>query len=86
MSTCCSNHCPRYKSLFLNSAAWSFSENADQMPLASFEQKSGSGDVNLHSVFVVLQVASSTESTFYEGFISVETDQILADQVLDYLL
>lgn len=67
-------------------AAWSFSENADQMPLASFEQKSGSGDVNLRSVFVVLQVASSTESTFYEGFISVETDQILADQVLDYLL
>lgn len=86
MSTCCSNHCPRYKSVVLNLAAWSFSEKADQMPLASFEQKSGSGKVNLHSVFVVLQVASSTESAFYEGFVSVETDQILADKILDYLL
>lgn len=35
---------------------------------------------------LVLQVASSTESTFSEVFISVETDQNLADQVLDYLL
>lgn len=37
-------------------------------------------------VFVVLQFANSTESTFCEGFLSVETDQILADESLDYLL
>lgn len=39
MSTCGSNHCPMYKSLFVNSPAWSFSKNAVQVPLASFEQK-----------------------------------------------
>lgn len=56
------------------------------MPLVSFEQKSGSDNVNLHSVFVVLQVTSSTKNTFYEVFTSAQTDQILADQILDYLL
>lgn len=48
--------------------------------------KSGSGNVGLHSVFVVLQYASNTETAFYEGFVSVETNQILEDQILDYLL
>lgn len=81
MSTCCFNHGPRYNSIFLNLAAWNFLENADQMPLASFEQESGSGNVNFHSV-LVLQVASTTEGAFYEGFVSVETEQILAEQLL----
>lgn len=85
MSTHCSNHCPRYKSLFLNLAAWTFLENADWMPLVSFEKKSAFSKVNLLSVCVVLHVASISKSTFYEHFISVENDQILADEILDYL-
>lgn len=55
------------------------------MPLVSLEKKSASSNVNLHSVSIVLHVPSITKSTFYECFVSVEKDQILADQILDYL-
>lgn len=50
----------------------------------SFEKKSAFSNVNLHS-FSVLHVTSITKDTFYECFVSLEKDLILADQILDYL-
>lgn len=54
------------------------------MPLVSLEKKRASSNVNLHSVSVFLHVPSNIKSTFYECLISVEEDQILADQIFDY--
>lgn len=51
----------------------------------SLGKKSAFSNVHLHSVSVVLHVASISKSTFYERFISVEKNHILGDQILDYL-
>lgn len=70
-STSCSNRSPRYKSLFLSLAAW---EMLIKCPRSLWSRRVGLV-TSTFTQSVVLQVASSTESTFSEVFLSAETDQ-----------